>query len=64
MTRMNPNQEIALVAVLDRIDKQIADSDTLLLKLPVGSELRRITDELAYLRAERRGIAAKLNKHR
>ena len=64
MTRMNTHHTNALIAILDRIDRQIIESDTLLLKLPTGGALHRITDELAYLRTERRGIAAKLNKKR
>jgi len=59
---MNTHHKNALVAILDRIDKQIVESDALLLKLPTGGELLRITDELAYLRIERRGVAAKLHK--
>ena len=64
MTRMNAHHKEALVAILDRIDKQIMESDALLLKMPTGGKLTRITDELAYLRIERRGIAAKLGKQR
>ena len=58
---MNTHYKNALVAILDRIDKQILESGALLLKLPTGGELLRVRDELAYLRIERRGIAAKLN---
>jgi hypothetical protein len=64
MASMNTHHKNALVAILTRIDKQIVDSDALLLKSPTGGELIRVRDELAYLRIERRGIAAKLNKKR
>ena len=64
MTRMNTHHQNALVAILDRIDRQIVESDALLLKLPTGEELIRIRDELAYLRVERRGVSAKLDKKR
>ena len=60
MTVMNTHHKNALVAILDRIDKQILESDALLLKLPTGGELLRIRDELAYLRVERRGLQRKL----
>ena len=61
---MNTHYKNALVAILDRIDKQIVESDALLLKLPTGGELLRVRDELAYLRIERLGVAAKLHKKR
>jgi hypothetical protein len=57
---MNTHNKNALVAILTRIDKQIVESDAMLLKLPTGGELLQIKDELAYLRIERRGVAAKL----
>ena len=57
---MNTNQHTALVATLVRIDKQIVESDTLLLKSLTGRERHQITDELAYLRIERRDLAGKL----
>jgi hypothetical protein len=57
---MNTNQHTALVATLARIDKQIVESDTLLLKSLTGRERHQITDELAYLRIERRDLAGKL----
>ena len=62
MAAMNTHYKNALLATLDRIDKQILESDAQLLKLPTGGELVRVTDELAYLRIERRGIEAKLLK--
>jgi hypothetical protein len=64
MARMNTHYRNALVAVLDRIDKQIVDADTLLLKSPTGGPLLWLMDELAYLRIERLGVEAKLNKKR
>ena len=64
MTLMTPNQESALIAILARIDSQIAESEMLLLKSPTGTGLRQITEELAYLRTQRRGIAAKLYEER
>lgn len=57
------NTERSLIATLARIDKQIVESDALLLKLPTGGELLQIKDELAYLRIERRGIAVKLQRN-
>ena len=60
MARMNTHRQNALVAILARIDKQIVESDTLLLKAPTGRALLRVTDELAYLQIERRDVAAKL----
>ena len=64
MGGMNTHHKNALVAILARIDKQIAESDALLLKLPSGGELLQIKDELAYLKIERRGIAAKFQRNR
>jgi len=58
------NAERSLVATLARIDEQIVESDALLLKLPTGGELLRVTDELAYLRIQRRGVAAELQRNR
>jgi hypothetical protein len=61
---MNTHHLNALVAILTRIDKQIVESDTLLLKLLTVRERHRVMDELAYLRIERQGVASKLhNKH-
>ena len=54
------NAERSLVATLARIDKQIVESDTLLLKSLTGRERHRVTDELAYLQTERRDVAGKL----
>jgi hypothetical protein len=63
MGGMNTHHKNSLVATLARIDKQIVESDALLLKLPTGGELLQIKDELTYLRIERRGIAAKLRRN-
>jgi hypothetical protein len=60
MTDMNTSQHDALVAILARIDKQIVESDTLLLKSLTVLERHHVTDELAYLKIERRRAAAKL----
>jgi hypothetical protein len=60
MAGMNTHRQNALVAILARIDKQIVESDTLLLKSPTGGALLRVTDELAYLQIERRDVATKL----
>jgi len=62
MTGMNTSQHDALVATLARIDKQIVESDTLLLKSLTVLERHHVTDELAYLKIERRRAAAKLRK--
>ena len=59
---MNTHRLNALVAILARIDKQIVESDALLLKSPTGGELIRVTDELAYLQVERRGVERKLRQ--
>jgi len=64
MTAMNTHHKNALAAILARIDKQIVESDVLLLKLPTGAQLLRIMDEMAYLKTERREIAAKLLRNR
>ncbi len=61
---MNTHHKNALVAILDRIDKQIVESDTLLLKTLTGRERHLVTDELAYLQIERRDVATKLRKKR
>ena len=57
---MNDHHRSALVAILTRIDRQIVESDTLLLKSLSVSERHLVNDELTYLRIERRGVAAKL----
>ena len=62
MTGMKTNQFNGLVAILARIDEQIVESDTLLLKSLSVRERLRVTDELAYLQIERRRAAAKLRK--
>ena len=57
---MNTNRHNALVAILARIDEQIVESDTLLLKSLTVRERHRLTDELAYLQIEHRNVAGKL----
>jgi hypothetical protein len=59
---MNTDRQNSLVATLARIDKQIVESDTLLLKSLTGGERHEATDELAYLQFERRAVATKLRK--
>jgi hypothetical protein len=54
--------ERSLVATLARIDAQIVESDTLLLKSLTVRERLLVTDELAYLQIQRRGVAANLSK--
>jgi hypothetical protein len=54
------NAERSLVATLARIDRQIVESGTELLKSLTGPERHRVTDELKYLQTQRRGVAAKL----
>ena len=61
---MNIHRQNALAAILARIDKQIAESDRLLLMSLHGQERHRVTDELAYLRIERRKAAANLQNER
>jgi hypothetical protein len=61
---MNIHRHNALTAILARIDKQIVESDRLLLMSLHGQERHRVTDELAYLRIERRKAAANLQNAR
>jgi hypothetical protein len=61
---MNIHRQNALAAILARIDKQIVESDRLLLMSLAGRERHRVTDELAYLRIERRKAAANLQNAR
>ena len=49
---MNTHRHNALAAILARIDKQIAESDRLLLMSLSGRERHLVTDELAYLQIE------------
>jgi hypothetical protein len=49
----------ALVRILDRIDKQIVESNALLLKTLTEWELHLVTDELADLHIERLEVDAK-----
>jgi hypothetical protein len=63
MASMNTDRHNAvrsLVATLARIDKQIVESDALLLKSLTVRERHQVTDELAYLQTQRRGVAAML----
>jgi hypothetical protein len=62
MAGMDTRQHNALVATLNRIDDQIAESDTLLLNSLTGRERLLIRDELAYLRIERLKVVAKLQE--
>jgi hypothetical protein len=55
---MNTHRDNALVAILDRVYKQIVESDTLLLKSLTVGDRRRVTDELAYLQTKRLDAAA------
>ena len=57
---MNTHRHDALVATLARINKQIAESDTLLHESPTVRERHRLTDELAYLQIERLDVEGKL----
>jgi hypothetical protein len=63
MGGMNTNRhngEPSLVATLARIDEQIVESGTLLLKSLTVWERQRAAAELAYLKTERRCVAKKL----
>ncbi len=60
MPGMNTNRQNALVAILARINKQISETDTLLLKSLTIHERHRVTDELAYLQLERLDVEGKL----
>jgi hypothetical protein len=50
----------ALATILARIDKQIIESDALLLKPLTDWERHLVTDELAELRVERLEVETKL----
>ena len=52
----------ALEAILSRIDKQIVESDALLLKSLTDWELHLVTDALAELDGERLEVKAKLQR--
>jgi hypothetical protein len=62
MADMNTARQDALVAILVRIDEQIVTFDLLLHNPLSGGERVRVTDELAYLKIERRRAAATLKK--
>ena len=64
MATMNIENVNALVATLARIDKQIVTCDALLLNPHSGGERTRLSDELTYLKTERRIVATKLKKRR
>ena len=64
MVGMNIHRHTALAAILARIDKQIVESDRLLLLALHSRERYRVTDELAYLQIERRKAAANLRSER
>jgi hypothetical protein len=59
---MDTTRHAALAATLARIDEQIITFDSLLLKPLSARERVRVTDELAYLKVERRISAATLPK--
>jgi hypothetical protein len=61
---MNIHHHNALAAILARIDKQIVESDRLLLTSLHGRERHRVIDELAYLKIERTKAAANLQDAR
>jgi hypothetical protein len=52
----------ALIATLTRIDDQIATFDALLFYPLTGGERVRVTDELTYLKIERRRAATTLKR--
>jgi hypothetical protein len=62
MATMNIENVNALVATLARIDQQIVTCDALLVNPHSGGERIRLSDEVTYLRTERRIVAAKLKK--
>jgi hypothetical protein len=59
---MNTPRHNALIATLARIDEQIATFDTLLFYPLTGGERVRVTDELGYLKIERRRAVATLKR--
>ena len=54
----------ALAAILARIDKQIVESDALLLKSLTDWELHLVADELAELHVERLEVETKLQNEK
>jgi hypothetical protein len=54
----------ALATILARIDKQIVESDVLLLKSLTDWERHLVTDELAELHVERLEVEAKLQNEK
>lgn len=61
---MPTSRHNALVTVLARIDKQIVESDALLLKSLTDWERHLVTDELAELHVERLEVEAKLHNEK
>ncbi len=61
---MDTSRQDALVAILERIDEQAATLDTMLQNPLSGGERIRITDELAYLKLERKKAVDTLKKIR
>ena len=62
MAGMRTSEHAGLVAILERIDKQIVESDALLHKSLTVWQRQLVADELAYLQIERQRTAAKLAK--
>jgi hypothetical protein len=60
IAEMDKQRQNALLAILARIDKQILESDALLLKSLTVRERATVTDELSYLQIERLDVSAKL----
>ena len=63
-TPMPTARHNALAAILARIDKQIVESDALLLKSLTDWELHLVTDELAELHVERLEVETKLQNEK
>ena len=61
---MPTSRHNALAAILARIDKQIVESDAVLLKSLTDWELHRVTDELAELHVERLEVETKLQSEK
>jgi hypothetical protein len=59
---MNTSRRNALIATLTRINDQIVTFDALLLNSLSADERVEATDELAYLKIERRKAAASLRR--
>ena len=61
---MPTDRHNALAAILARIDKQIVESDALLLKSLTDWELHLVTDELAELHVERLEVETNLQNEK